>query len=120
MKKHVMYGVAALKGELFDSKNVPSYIKTALDIVGYHHEKYDGTGYPNNLSGDNIPLPGRIMAIIDVYDALMSKRVYKKVYSFKYTVEYIRNEKGKHFDPDIVDAFLEIKDKIRRLTYEDK
>lgn len=116
MKKHVNYGVKALENDLYDDEHIPSFIKTAIEIVGAHHEKYDGTGYPLGLAGDTIPLPGRLMAIIDVYDALMSERVYKPAYGFSYTIEYIKKESGKHFDPKIVEGFLEIKDEILEIS----
>jgi putative two-component system response regulator len=116
MKKHVDYGVKALQDELHDDKVVPSFIKTALEIIATHHERFDGKGYPYGLSGKNIPLPGRLMAIIDVYDALMSERVYKKAYDREYTINYIKKERGRQFDPDIVDVFLTIQDDIVKIT----
>ena len=73
-----------------------------------HHEKWDGTGYPEKLSGTNIPLEGRIMAIADVYDALVSVRPYKKAFTHEEAVEIIKKDSGKHFDPKIVEAFLNI------------
>lgn len=112
MKKHVEYGVFALKKELNPDNEVPSFIQTALEIVGYHHEKFDGTGYPNGLSGRKIPLPGRLMAIIDVFDALINERVYKKAYSIEESVNIIKEGIGSHFDPDIAEGFLEILDDV--------
>ncbi len=112
MKKHVEYGVLALKKELNPSVDVPSFIKTALEIVGYHHEKWDGSGYPNGLKGKDIPLPGRLMAIIDVFDALINERVYKKAYSIDQSVTIIKEGIGSHFDPEIAEAFLEIIDDV--------
>lgn len=112
MKKHVEYGVNALQNEICNDEDVPSFIRTAMEIVGTHHEKYNGTGYPKGLSGEEIPLPGRLMAIIDVYDALTSKRIYKSAYDFAYSIDWIEGESGKHFDPDIVAGFLEIKESI--------
>jgi len=116
MKKHVNYGVNALQNEIYCDEDVPSFIKTAMEIVGAHHEKYDGTGYPNGLSGGAIPLPGRLMAIIDVYDALTSKRIYKPAYDFDYSIDLIISESGKHFDPDIVVGFLEIKEQVAEIS----
>lgn len=116
MKKHVFFGVEALKNELYSDEDVPDYIKTAIEIVGTHHEKYNGTGYPKGLMGELIPLPGRLMAIIDVYDALTSKRVYKPAYGYDYTNDLIKSESGSHFDPDIVEGFLEIKDEVFEIT----
>jgi len=102
MKTHVTIGSKILEGHASD------FLKLAHDIALTHHEKFDGTGYPNNLIGDNIPLCGRIVAIADVFDALTSVRVYKKVRSIEYAVELIKAEKGKHFDPKVVDCFLKI------------
>ena len=118
MKKHVTYGVEALSHHIRNSKSAPSFIKTAIDIVGNHHEKYDGTGYPKGIVGDSIPLPGRLMAIIDVYDALTSKRVYKEAYTHEYAIEMIANESGRHFDPKIVSGFLEIQYDILEISRE--
>lgn len=116
MKKHVNYGVDALQNELYSGEDVPSFIKTAMEIVGTHHEKFDGTGYPMGLKGEEIPLPGRLMAIIDVYDALTSERVYKPAYDFDYSIDLIKSESGKHFDPDIVAGFLEIQECIIEIS----
>ncbi len=108
MKKHVDYGVIALKKELPEGEEVPSFIKRALEIIEFHHEKYDGTGYPKGLKGEDIPLPGRLMAIIDVFDALINERVYKKAYTVEESVKIIKENIGKHFDPDVATGFLEI------------
>jgi len=115
MKKHTTYGVDALKCEE-NKDNSLSFIRTASEIIGTHHEKYDGTGYPNGLSGMDIPLCGRLMAIVDVYDALVSVRVYKPAFTHEAALKIIADERGKHFDPEIVDAFFEIEDKIREIS----
>lgn len=115
MKKHTIYGVNALKYEVDESNAVP-FIDTALEIVKTHHEKFDGSGYPNGLKGEEIPLSGRIMAIVDVYDALVNKRVYKPAFEHNEALEIITKEKGKHFDPDIVDAFLDIEKTIKDIA----
>jgi len=115
MKKHVNYGVEAITSE-FESENIDGFLSTAIKLIGAHHEKYDGTGYPNGLKGDEIPLEGRMMAVIDVYDALSSKRVYKEAYEHNFSLNIIMEEKGKHFDPKIVDAFLEIKEQIEEIA----
>lgn len=112
MKRHVEFGVFALRKELPENVEVPAFIRTALEIVGFHHEKYDGTGYPNHLKGDEIPLPGRIMAIIDVFDALINERVYKKAFTREESVKIIEEGIGTHFDPHIATGFLEIIDEI--------
>lgn len=116
MKKHTTYGVTALSHEIVDYDAIPSFVKTAIEIAGTHHEKYDGSGYPHGLSGEQIPLSGRLMAIIDVYDALMSKRVYKPAFDLETTFAMLASERGKHFDPDLLDAFLEIKNQIYGIT----
>jgi len=78
-----------------------------LDIVLYHHEKWNGSGYQAGLSGEQIPLSARIMAVADVYDALRSKRVYKEAFSHEKSVEIIAEGRGSHFDPLLIDLFLE-------------
>lgn len=115
MKEHVTFGVNALKYE-GEEEQYPSFIKTAIECISAHHEKYDGSGYPGGLEGDKIPLPGRLMAIIDVYDALISERVYKRAWTHEEALLLIKEEKGKHFDPDIVDAFLATEAKIKEVT----
>ncbi|VAW44769.1 Response regulator [hydrothermal vent metagenome] len=102
MKTHVTIGAKILAGHSSD------FLQLAHDIALTHHEKFDGTGYPNNLMGDKIPLCGRIVAIADVFDALTSDRVYKKSRSVEYAVELIKSERGRHFDPEVVDSFLTI------------
>ncbi len=86
------------------------YLNMGVDIALYHHEKWDGSGYPKGLSEKDIPLCGRIMAVADVYDALRNERPYKKGYSHTETVEIIKKDSGKHFDPDIVKHFVDIED----------
>lgn len=115
MKKHVMYGVNALQYEVARGQS-PSFINTAIECIAGHHEKYDGTGYPSGLKGDKIPLPGRLMAIVDVYDALISERVYKRAWTHEEAVAFIKEQNGKHFDPDIVEAFLVQEESIKAIT----
>ncbi len=107
IKKHTTMGVAAFK-EGCAGKKSPSFIMTALDIIGTHHEKFDGTGYPAGLKGQAIPLAGRMMAIIDVYDALVNQRVYKTAFPHEMAIQIINKESGLHFDPVIVGAFMGI------------
>ncbi len=102
MKTHVTIGAKILAG------HASAFIQLAHDIALTHHEKFDGTGYPNNLMGDKIPLCGRIVAIADVFDALTSTRVYKKARPVEYAVDLIKLERGKHFDPKVVDSFLNV------------
>ncbi len=114
MKKHTTFGVEALSHDL--QKDVPSFIQTAIEIAGTHHERFDGSGYPSGLKGKDIPLSGRLMTIVDVYDALTSQRVYKPAYDHEYALDLIKGESGKQFDPDIVTAFLEIETEILKIT----
>jgi len=111
IKTHAKLGGEVLKKANITFKetfNKDSYLKTASDIAMYHHEKWDGTGYPEGLSGENIPESARIVAIADVYDALRSKRVYKDGFSHEKAVEIIMHEREKSFDPDLIDVFLSV------------
>jgi HD-GYP domain-containing protein (c-di-GMP phosphodiesterase class II) len=81
------------------------YLKRALDIPYCHHEKWDGSGYPRGLTGEAIPQAARLFAIVDVYDALTSDRPYRKALTQADTLDYIKAQSGKHFDPRVVDVF---------------
>lgn len=83
-----------------------SFLHVAMEIAHYHHEKWDGSGYPEGLAGEAIPLSARLMAVADVFDALISKRVYKPAFSTEKAKEIILEGRGTHFDPDVVDAFV--------------
>ena len=89
-----------------------NYLRPALDIPGCHHEKWDGTGYPRGLKGEQIPIAARIFAVVDVYDALTSDRPYRKAWSKKNAIQYILDEKGKYFDPRVVDVFMSLRQEI--------
>jgi len=93
-----------------------TFLEVARQMVLWHHERWDGTGYPDKLSGTNIPLPARIMALADVYDALISNRVYKKAFPILNVEEIIISERGKHFDPVIVDAFIELRNEFEKIA----
>ena len=82
------------------------YLHSALDVPYCHHEKWDGTGYPRGLEGEQIPLMARIFAVVDVFDALSSERPYRRAWSREKALEYIRSESGKHFDPRVAEMFL--------------
>jgi HD-GYP domain-containing protein (c-di-GMP phosphodiesterase class II) len=82
------------------------YLLPAIDIPFCHHEKWNGSGYPRGLKGTQIPLPARIFAIIDVFDALISSRPYRPAWSEKQAMDYIREQGGTHFDPDLIDIFM--------------
>lgn len=99
MKTHPNIGLSILG--VSDS----ALIQTARIIIENHHERWDGAGYPNKLSGENIPIEGRIAAVCDVFDALISERPYKKPWPYEKALEYLLENKGTHFDPDVVDAF---------------
>ena len=83
------------------------YLRLALDIPYCHHEKWDGTGYPRGLKGDQIPLAARIFAVVDVWDALISDRPYRPAWTEEATVEYIQRSSGTHFDPQVVEVFIQ-------------
>jgi putative nucleotidyltransferase with HDIG domain len=82
------------------------YLAPALDIAYFHHEKWDGTGYPRQLKGEEIPLPARIFAVVDVFDALTSDRPYRRAWTKEEALNYIKSQSGRHFDPTVVAAFL--------------
>jgi len=100
MRKHPIYA--------YDMLSPIAYLRPALDIPYCHHEKWDGTGYPRGLKGDQIPLAARIFAVVDVWDALRSDRPYRAAWPEEEVWEYIREQSGKHFDPQVVEAFLKI------------
>jgi putative two-component system response regulator len=89
-----------------------SYLRPALDIPGSHHEKWDGTGYPRGLKGEQIPLAARIFTVVDVFDALTSDRPYRKAWSKEKAFRYILDEKGKSFDPRVVEVFMSLKQEM--------
>ncbi len=108
MKTHTTQGRDAIaSAELRLGKVVP-FLQCAKEIAYSHQEKWDGSGYPEGLAGDDIPIPARLMALADVYDALISRRVYKPAYTHEVSIAIIQEGRGRHFDPDIVDAFMAI------------
>lgn len=90
----------------------------AKDVACHHHEKWDGTGYPDGLSGEEIPLAARIMAVADVFDALVNKRVYKEAMAEEKAFEILQGDSGSHFDPVIVQCFFEIREDVHRYLME--
>ena len=115
MKLHTRYGRDALRfARQKLGKN--SFMDCAREIAYTHHERWDGSGYPLGLAGEAIPLSGRLMALADVYDALISQRVYKLPMGHINAVSIIQSGRGTQFDPDIVDAFLEIKEEFREIA----
>ncbi|CAG7856924.1 putative cyclic di-GMP phosphodiesterase [biofilm metagenome] len=93
---------------------LPSFVK---EVVYSHHERWDGSGYPEGLFGDDIPGSARIIMVADVYDALVSRRVYKPAISHNEAIKVIRENKGTHFDPDVVEAFEDCHDEFHRIAY---
>ena len=114
MKSHTIIG-SEIANKLLDVQS-PVYVRHIQDICLYHHEKWDGTGYPHGLSGEEIPYSARLMAIVDVYDAMTSKRVYKPALPHETTMEIIRESAGKHFDPVLAEVFYEFRDEFRELA----
>jgi len=112
MKNHVTVGVDAIK-KIMNNTYEHAFLNHALRITGTHHEKWDGSGYPIGLKGDEIPLEGRLMAIADVYDALISFRPYKITLTHEEACQMIENSSGSHFDPVLIEAFKNIKEKFR-------
>lgn len=108
MKVHTVEG-GRIVGQILSDIETPERVRVAQDIATYHHEKWDGSGYPSGLSGENIPLCARIMSVADVFDALTSVRCYKEAYSLQRAYDIIGQESGRQFDPEIVRAFLELK-----------
>jgi cyclic di-GMP phosphodiesterase len=116
MKGHTVLGRDSILAaeKLLDSPT--SFLSIAREIAWSHHEKWDGTGYPRGLAGEDIPVPGRLMAVADVYDALISRRVYKPAIPHEKAVSMIRDGSGAHFDPDVVTAFLQISSHLAEIA----
>ncbi len=115
MKQHTVYAIDAFSN-VDERLGDTNFLNVAKEIAGTHHEHWDGRGYPFGLSETEIPLPGRMMAIVDVYDALVSERVYKEAFSHSLAKEIIFDSKGTHFDPTIVDAFMAIEGDFRSIS----
>lgn len=116
MKTHTTLGRDAIMAAETMLQTPSSFLQFAREIAYTHHEKYDGTGHPRGLSGNDIPISGRLMALADVYDALISRRVYKEAFSHEKAVTIIKEGAGTHFDAQVVEAFLEISDKFREIA----
>jgi adenylate cyclase len=115
MKKHTAYGRDAILAAERKLGNI-SFLRFARDIAYTHHERWDGFGYPEGLKGDQIPISGRLMALADAYDAMTSERVYKSQFPHEKAVQIIAEAKGLQFDPDVVDAFLEVKENFQKVA----
>ena len=116
MKTHAMLGRDAISHAEKSLGTDVDFLSMAKEIALSHQEKWDGSGYPEGLSGDDIPISARLMAVADVYDALISRRVYKEAMSHQQAVQIIADGKGSHFDPDMVDAFVHISDQFNAIA----
>lgn len=106
MRTHAQIGAKAIEQAENDVQAPVAFLTLAKEIAHWHHEQWDGSGYPDGLAGDAIPLSARLMAIADVFDALICRRVYKAAFASETVYAILREHRGKHFDPDIVDTFL--------------
>ena len=113
MRRHTLHGYNLLKEAHAD--------QVACNIALRHHEKWDGSGYPDGMKGGEIPIEARIVALADVYDAVTSRRCYKDAWSEEDAREFLQKESGKHFDPRLVEVFLLHEDKVREIqeTFKD-
>lgn len=112
VRTHCAIGCAAIDQIKAGAGLSTQFLELARDIVGSHHERWDGTGYPNALAGEAIPMAARIMALADAYDALTSDRVYRSGVAHDRAVQQLFQDRGDHFDPDMVDALIEIQDEF--------
>jgi len=119
MKTHAEEGakiIHTVKKTVENEELKENYLGEAENMAHYHHEKWNGQGYPCGLKGEEIPLSARIMAVADVFDALVAVRVYKPAMPFEKAVSIIKEGSGEHFDPDVVEAFINAEEKIRAVT----
>ena len=117
MKEHPAIGARIVKEVLTDVE-APDFVAVAVNVAHYHHEKMDGTGYPCGLKGTEIPVEARIMALADVFDALVSKRCYKEAFSFDKAFSIIVQDTGTHFDPDLASVFLRCRPQLEHFYQE--
>jgi len=112
MKTHTTIGANTIR---HIQLQFPEYgfLATTYDIALRHHERWDGTGYPGGLAGETIPLSARLVALVDTFDALTSKRVYKEAMDFSTAIDLMKGDRGTHFDPGLFDVFLEVTDEFR-------
>lgn len=116
MKTHTTLGAQILEEAKKQNKDLTGFLNTAIDVAVAHHEHWDGSGYPKGLSGTKIPLAGRLMAIADVYDALISKRIYKEPWSHEDAVAEIISKSGRQFDPYLISAFIREQENFRLIA----
>ncbi len=117
MKTHTLHGFDIIHSAIKNVQEV-QFLETASMFARTHHEKWNGKGYPEGLSGEEIPIGGRIMAIVDAYDAIRSERPYKKAKTHEEAVKIIEEDSGEHFDPIMVKAFMEIADEFKKISYD--
>jgi adenylate cyclase len=115
MKKHTVYGSETIR-QAQNFLGEDSFLQVADEIALSHHERWDGTGYPRGLRENEIPIPGRLMSVADAYDAIISARGYKPALPHEEAVRIMLDERGTHFDPDVVDAFLETQEDFRQVA----
>ena len=111
MKKHSAEGAKIVSQVLFNVDD-EEFVQTAVNVAHYHHEKWNGKGYPEGLKEKEIPIEARIMAFADVFDALVSKRCYKESFTFDKAFEIIKNDLGNHFDPELGSVFIQCRSKF--------
>jgi putative two-component system response regulator len=116
MKTHTTHGHNAIAHAVSVAGGDVPLLRVASEITGSHHEKWDGSGYPLGLAGDAIPISARLMALADVYDALISRKVYKEPMRHEQAVDVIAQVRGKHFDPDVVDAFVALEQQFHAIA----
>ncbi len=116
IKTHTTLGLEAILAAESQTSHGNPFFRYAKEIAYSHQEKWDGSGYPQGLVGNTIPLSARLMAVADVYDALISERVYKRAFSHEEAVRIIQDGRGSHFDPDLVDTFMELSEEFRQIA----
>ena len=114
MKQHTIIGVNFIK-DITNQFSELKMIKSSEEVIRWHHEHFDGSGYPDGLKGTAIPLMARIVAVADVYDALVNERVYRKAFSHEEAMHIIFDEEASHFDPDVLKAFLSVEKEIYKV-----
>ena len=117
MKTHSRAGEEIIT-KVMETVPEPGYLEEARRLAAHHHERWDGRGYPDGLAGEETPLSARIMAVADVFDALISDRAYKKGFSFERSIGIIQEGIGTQFDPKVAEAFLHAEDEVRRVSQE--
>ncbi len=114
MKKHSAEGARIVESVLNEVDDI-NFKRIAINIAHYHHEKWNGTGYPEKISGEQIPMEARIMALADVFDALVSKRCYKDSFSYDKAFQIIEESLGSHFDPELGKIFIQCRPELQKL-----